>query len=232
MTLNFSDLMSRVRAGQNATVEDIVGVLTASPAATFALMEFASELRRKHFGALMTVTNLLGGPVEEQAGVRLEVAAPFSPEALVPALVGEADVSVPLELHFVSGETALFPMEALRVIAAARIAAPARSLHLGPSREETLRSLQSLAIAAVDSLVLNDNLKEPRLVFEDLGLIVGAGLTIEGVGERDLVAEYVEHLSQHGVADAKAYAQVAFAGVSSVSGCGGNCACGSGGCGS
>lgn len=232
MTLNFSDLTRRVRAGQNATAEDIADVLTASPAATFALMEFAAELRQKHFGALVTVTNLLGAPAEAKAGVRLEVTAPLDPATLVPLLAGESETSQRLELHFVAGEATLLPMEALRMIAAARIAAPARSLHLGPSREGTLRSLQPLAVGAVDSLVLNDSLDEPRLVFEDLKLIVGAGLTIEGAAERDLVAEYVDYLGQHGVTDAEAYAQVALAGADSAGGCGGNCACGSGGCGS
>lgn len=232
MTLNFSDLTRRVRAGQSTTAEDIADVLTASAAATFALMEFAAELRQQHFGTLMTVTNLLGAPAETKAGVRLEITAPLDPATLVPLLIDEDDTTEALELDFVAGEATLLPMEALRVIAAARIAAPARSLHLGSSREVTLRSLQPLAVGAIDSLVLNDSLEEPRLVFEDLKLIVGAGLTIEGAGDRDLVAEYVDYLSQHGVADAETYAQVALAGSDSTGGCGGNCACGSGGCGS
>lgn len=232
MTLNFSDLTRRIRAGQNATTEDIAAVLTASPAATFALMEFAAELRQKHFGALVTVTNLLGTPAEAKAGVRLEITAPLDPARLLPLLVNEGETVKALELHFVTEDAALLPMEALRVIAAARIAAPARSLHLGLSREVTLRSLQPLAVGAIDSLVLNDSLDEPRLVFEDLKLIVGAGLTIEGAGERDLVAEYVDYLSQNGIADAETYAQIALNGADSAGGCGGNCACGSGGCGS
>ncbi|MFW0181885.1 hypothetical protein ACN082_00040 [Rothia sp. CCM 9417] len=232
MTLNFSDLTRRVRAGQKVTAEDISDVLTASAAATFALMEFAAELRQQHFGTLMTVTNLPGVAADVKAGVRLEITAPLDPTTLVALLIDEGETRKALELDFVAGDSALLPMEALRIIAAARIANPARSLHLGSSREATLRSLQPLAVGAIDSLALNDSLEEPRLVFEDLKLIVGAGLTIEGAGERDLVAEYVDYLSQHGVAGAETYAQIALSGSDKTGGCGGNCACGSGGCGS
>lgn len=232
MTLNFSDLTRRIREGQGATAEDIAGVLAASPAATFALMEFAAELRQKHFGLLITVTNLLGAPAEVKAGAPVEITAPLSAEVLVPLLIDTGEKAEALELNFVAGDASLLPMEALRVIAAARIANPARSLHLGLGREEVLRSLQPLALGAIDSLVLSESLDEPRLIFEDLKLIVGAGLTIEGAGERDLVREYVEHLGRCGVVDAEAYAQVALNGASSSGGCGGNCACGSGGCGS
>lgn len=232
MTLNFSDLTRRLRAGENATADDIAGVLSASPAATFALMEFAAELRQQHFGSLITVTNLIKSPATEPAGLSIEVGAPLDIPALIPSLIDDGDTPVRLELDFVQGESALLPMEALRVIAAARIAAPTRSLHLGSSREITLRSLQPLAVGAIDSLMLNDSPDEPRLIFEDLKLIVGAGLAIVGAGDRNLVAEYTEYLRQQGVVDADAYAQIALAGAESAGGCGGNCACGSGGCGS
>lgn len=229
MTLNFSDLTRRLRAGEAATPDDLHDILTASPAATFALMEFAAELRNTHYGATVTVTNLLGAE-KPGAGVLVEVAAPFDADALTATLLDTADDA--LRVDFVAGEASQIPMEALRVLAAARVANPARSLHLGLGRETTLRSLQPLAMGAVDSLELNVSQDEPRLVFEDLKLIVGAGLTIAEAGERDLVAEYVQHLEGLGVEDAAAYAEVVLAGAQAGGGCGGNCACGSGGCGS
>lgn len=233
MTLNFSDLATRLRAGETASPADIYEVLTASPAATFALMDLAAELRATHFGSTITATNLLGAPARQVASARVEVAAPLDADALAVSLGGlVADPSVErIDVDFV-GVPALAPMEALRVLAAARLAAPAKSLHLGESREMTLRSLQPLAVTALDSLVLTVDPAQPRLIFEDLKLIVGAGLTIADAGDRDLVAEYVEHLRAAGVEDADAYAQVALEGAASGGDCGGNCACGSGGCGS
>ncbi|WP_326503813.1 hypothetical protein [Rothia nasimurium] len=232
MTLNFSNLAARLRAGETASPSDLHDVLTASPAATFALMDLAAELRATHFGSTITATNLLGAPVRQVASSLVEVAAPLAADALAATLADlAADPAVErIDVDFV-GIPALAPMEALRVLAAARLAAPVKSLHLGESREMTLRSLQPLAVGALDSLVLTVDPAQPRLIFEDLKLIVGAGLTIADTGDRDLVAEYVEHLRAAGVEDADAYAQVALEGAASGSGCGGNCACGSGGCG-
>ena len=232
MTLNFSDLAARLRAGETASPADLHDVLTASPAATFALMDLAAELRATHFGSAITATNLLGAPARQVASSLVEVAAPLDADALAATLADlAADPAVErIDVDFV-GVPALAPMEALRVLAAARLAAPAKSLHLGESREMTLRSLQPLAVGALDSLVLTVDPAQPRLIFEDLKLIVGAGLTIADAGDRDLVAEYVEHLHAAGVEDADAYAQVALEGAASGGGCGGNCACGSGGCG-
>ena len=228
MTLNFSDLAARLRAGETASPADLYDVLTASPAATFALMDLAAELRATHFDSTITVTNLLGAPERQVASSLVEVAAPLDADALAATLADlAADPAVErIDVDFV-GLPALAPMEALRVLAAARLAAPAQSLHLGESREMTLRSLQPLAVGALDSLVLTVDPAQPRLIFEDLKLIVGAGLTIADAGDRDLVAEYVEYLRAAGVEDADAYAQVALEGAAS----GGNCACGSGGCG-
>lgn len=232
MTLNFSDLNRRIRAGEKSTAEDIAGVLTASPAATFALVELATELRQQHFGSLIKASGMLTVPPKESVGLRVQVEAPLDVPALVMSLIDKDDTPASLELDFIQGQNPLLPMEALRVIAAARIAAPTRSLHLGPSRETSLRSLQALALGVIDSLILNDSLDEPRLIFEDLKLIATAGLTILGVGERDLVAEYVEYFKQHGVTDVAGYAQIARSGLESAGGCGGNCVCGAGGCGS
>lgn len=231
MTLNFSDLAARLRAGETASPADLHDVLTASPAATFALMDLAAELRATHFGSTITATNLLGAPARQVASSLVEVAAPLDADALAATLADlAADPAVErIDVDFV-GVPALAPMEALRVLAAARLAAPVKSLHLGESREMTLRSLQPLAVGALDSLVLTVDPAQPRLVFEDLKLIVGAGLTIADAGDRDLVAEYVDHLRAVGVEDVDAYAQVALEGAASGGGCGGNCACGSGGC--
>lgn len=232
MTLNFSDLAARLRAGETASPADLHDVLTASPAATFALIDLAAELRATHFGSTITATNLLGAPARQVASSLVEVAAPLDADALAATLADlAADPAVErIDVDFV-GVPVLAPMEALRVLAAARLAAPVKSLHLGESREMTLRSLQPLAVGALDSLVLTVDPAQPRLIFEDLKLIVGAGLTIADAGDRDLVAEYVEHLRAAGVEDADAYAQVALEGAASGGGCGGNCACGSGGCG-
>lgn len=232
MTLNFSDLAARLRAGETASPADLHDILAASPAATFALMDLAAELRATHFGSTITVINLLGAPERQVASSLVEVAAPLDADALAATL---ADLAVDpaverIDVDFV-GVPALAPMEALRVLAAARLAAPAKSLHLGESRDMALRSLQPLAVGALDSLVLTVDPAQPRLIFEDLKLIVGAGLTIADAGDRDLVAECVEHLRAAGVEDADAYAQVALEGAASGGGCGGNCACGSGGCG-
>ncbi|MDY6051045.1 MAG: hypothetical protein SPI83_01345 [Rothia sp. (in: high G+C Gram-positive bacteria)] len=232
MTLNFSDLATRLRAGENASLGDLHKVLIASPAATFALIELAAELRTEHFGTTLTVTNLLGAPGGQVASAPVEVSAPLDTHALAATLVElAANTSVQrIDLDYV-GQPSLTPMEALRVLAATRLAAPAKSLHLGEGRETTLRSLQPLAVRALDSLVLTVDPAQPSLVFEDLKLIVGAGLTVAHADDRDLVADYVAYLRNAGVEGADAYAHSALEGADAGGGCGGNCACGAGGCG-
>ena len=123
MTLNFSDLAARLRAGETASPANLHDILTASPAATFALMELAAELRATHFGSTITAINLLGAPERQVASSLVEVAAPLDADALAATLADlAADPAVEhIDVDFV-GVPALAPMEALRVLAAARLA--------------------------------------------------------------------------------------------------------------
>lgn len=250
MTLNFADLTQKLRAGAKATENDVLDMVTAGPGATFALVEFAAEFRRMFFRNTIEVVNLLdeqgkgpqGRPAEEHA---VNVGASESQEELAHQIFelsrNEAvqritvNFLVPTAEEDAPGAAALTPMQCLRVLAAVRIAAPAKSLRVGTGRDIHLRSLQSLALHCVDSLYLSDyRNSEPRAVFEDLKLMDSAGLNVLGAENRDLVADYVSYLQGQGVDDAQRDADEVFSvdDEATSGGCGGNCGCGAGGCGS
>ncbi|WP_237203792.1 hypothetical protein [Rothia endophytica] len=235
MAFNFSDFTTKVRAGGNATAEDIHGILTASPAATFALVEFAAEQRRLFFQNSLEVSNLLGSEnMTKPASVLVEVSAPINADELTETIMGIASDSEVQRttVEFVQGQAPHLPMEALRVLAAFRLASPVKSLHLGASRASTLRSLQPLAVHIIDSMLLSEfSTDQPQTIFEDLKLIRDAGVVVDGSAGRDLVSEYVSDLEGRGIAHAAELAElVTNTADQSRGGCGGNCACGSGGC--
>lgn len=237
MALNFAELTTAMRAGKQATDQDVHDVLTASPAATFALVEFAAEYRRTFFKNTVEVSNLMGAEnLAQPPAALLEVTAPLDAEALTAQIVdlaGDDDIQR-ITVDFVQGEKNLIPMEALRVLAAVRLAAPVKSLRLGATRETVLKSLQPLALHMVDALYLHEYpAAEPRLIFEDLKLLRDAGLTVDGAEGRDLPADYAADLVGRGVEDAPELARLILDGTGAPTGggCGGNCACGSGGCG-
>lgn len=235
MTFNFSDFTTKVRAGGNATAEDVHGILTASPAATFALVEFAAEQRRLFFQNSLEVSNLLGAEnMAKPASVLVEVSAPINADELTETIMGIAfDPDVQrTTLEFVQGQGSHLPMEALRMLAAFRLASPVKSLRLGSSRASALRSLQPLAIHMIDSMLLSEfSADQPQAIFEDLKLIRDAGVVMEGSAGRDLVSDYVSHLEMRGVSNAAEIAALVTDAANQVrGGCGGNCACGSGGC--
>lgn len=250
MTLNFAELTQKMRAGEPATKQDILDVVTAGPGATFALIEFAAEFRRKFFRNTVEVVNLIDAQGNEPAELPTEthainVGAGESNEELAQQIFALAhnddaprvtvNFLVPGEGIEAPGASSLTPMQCLRVLAAVRLAAPAKSLRVGSGRDLHLRSLQALAMHVIDSLYLRDfRVSEPPAVFEDLKLLSGAGLVVLGAENRDLAADYVAYLRAQGVDDAQGYADVILAEENPADGggCGGNCGCGSGGCGS
>lgn len=235
MAFNFSDFTTKVRAGGNATAEDIHGILTASPAATFALVEFAAEQRRLFFQNSLEAGNLLGSEnMVKPASVLVEINAPINADELTETIMGVASDSEVQRtaVEFVQGQAPHLPMEALRVLAAFRLASPVKSLRLGTSRTSTLRSLQPLAVHMIDSMLLSEfSTDQPQAIFEDLMLIRDAGVVVDGSAGRDLVSEYVADLEGRGIANAAELAELVInTSDQGRGGCGGNCACGSGGC--
>lgn len=235
MALNFAELTTAMRAGHQATAQDIHDILTASPAATFALVEFAAEYRRTFFKNTVEISNLISAKnLPQPPAALLEVAAPLDAEALATQILDLADDKdiQRVTVDFVQGDNTLIPMEALRVLAAIRLAAPAKSLRLGPTRAAVLKSLQPLALHMADALYLHEYpAADPRLIFEDLKLLRDAGLTVNGADGRDLPADYTADLIERGLEDAPELARLLLDGAGALAGgCGGNCACGSGGC--
>ena len=212
MAFNFSDFTTKVRAGGNATAEDIHGILTASPAATFALVEFAAEQRRLFFQNSLEVGNLLGSEnMVKPASVLVEINAPINADELTETIMGIASDSEVQRtaVEFVQGQAPHLPMEALRVLAAFRLASPVKSLRLGTSRTSTLRSLQPLAVHMIDSMLLSEfSADQPQAIFEDLKLIRDAGVVVDGSAGRDLVSEYVADLEGRGIANAAELASI------------------------
>lgn len=239
MLSDFSNLFERVEKGQAARVEDLRLALDAGPGQIFKLADAAAYLRRSRRGQELEVLNLLDSasgqpaslpdPVAEEA---LLLAGPLEAESFLAQLEqAQRQQVASLELVFDS-QRPLPPMEALKLLALLGLALPETCLHLGEGRQTAFRSLQPLAVRILDSLLLSQDLEAPGLVFEDLALIVGADRIIAGAQERDLVAEYILYLQSQGVEDALAVAAEVLAPESAGSGCGGNCACGAGGCGS
>lgn len=252
MTLNFAELTQKLRAGGTATEQDLQDIISAGPGATFALVEFAAELRRMYFRNTVEVVNLIDAAGNEPAELPSEKhtinvggAEEFEDLASSIFTLAQSDDAQRVTVNFLvptaeveaPNAAALTPMHCLRLLAAARIAAPAKSLRVGTGRDLHLRSLQSLALHVVDSLYLSDfRVSEPRSVFEDLKLLQSAGLDVLGARGRNLPAEYVEYLKAQGVDDAQTEADAVMVEDENLpmasGGCGGNCACGSGGCGS
>lgn len=239
MLSDFSNLFERVEKGQAARVEDLRLALDAGPGQIFKLADAAAYLRRSRRGQELEVLNLLDSasgqpaslpdPVAEEA---LLLAGPLEAESFLAQLEqAQRQQVASLELVFDS-QRPLPPMEALKLLALLGLALPETRLHLGEGRQAAFRSLQPLAVRILDSLLLRQDLEAPGLVFEDLALIVGADRIIAGAQERDLVAEYILYLQSQGVEDALAVAAEVLAPEFAGSGCGGNCACGAGGCGS
>lgn len=239
MLSDLSNLFERVEKGQAARVEDLRLALDAGPGQIFKLADAAAYLRRSRRGQELEVLNLLDSasgqpaslpdPVAEEA---LLLAGPLETESFLAQLEqAQRQQVASLELVFDS-QRPLPPMEALKLLALLGLALPEICLHLGEGRQAAFRSLQPLAVRILDSLLLSQDLEAPGLVFEDLALIVGADRIIAGAQERDLVAEYILYLQSQGVEDALAVAAEVLAPESAGSGCGGNCVCGAGGCGS
>ena len=247
MTLNFTELTKKARAGEGLVQADINDIVSAGPGATFALVELAAEFRRTHFANRLAIVNLIKDGAEpapaNNAGTEISVGAGETPTDIA-AQIFEAAASetprlifnflVPSEEVGAPGAAALTPMYCLRLLAAARLAAPGKSLQIAGGRSIHLRSLQALALHLIDSMYISDfRLSEPRLVFEDLKLIRSGGLIVDGAENRDLAQEYVAYLSANGVEDAAGYATVILAEEEpGEGGCGGGCGCGAGGCGS
>lgn len=229
MPLNFTELTTTLRAGHPITPQNIHDILTASAAATFALAELAADHRRTHYSTTLTLTN---HPTPATPSTLLEITSPLDPNDLTTTIADlTADPTTAIAVDFISTPAPITPMQALRVLAALRLASPATSLHLGPSRHTTLKSLQPLALHIINSLTL---LTYPHhnaaTIFEDLKLIRDTGLTTSGTTITDLTQHYIQDLTNHGIPNAPDLANAILTPPAPTGGCGGNCACGSGGC--
>lgn len=252
MTLNFADLTQKLRAGGKASQQNILDILVAGPGATFALVEFAAESRRMFFRNTLGIVNLinrdgqlpsvdLAHSAKKAEKYSLVLDGNANDEDLARQIyeLAQNDSADRITVSFTSPEEsaeqgkAMIPMQCLRILAALRIAAPVKSIRLRSGRSTYLSSLQSLALHCVDSLYLSENLQHtPSAIFEDLYLIKNAGLAIIGAEQRDLVEEYVNYMQNHGIENARSYADEIFAQDDAPSGgCGSGCGCGSGGCG-
>lgn len=246
MTLNFAELTQKMRAGERASQQDLLDMITAGPGATFALVEFAAEFRRTYFRNAIELPGLIdeSGKLPEPrltGSAEITLGQGESAEQLAEAIyrLAQDDATPRVVVHFAvpepgeeSAADALTPMHCLRALAAVRLAAPAKSLRVGTGRREHLRTLQSLALHVIDSMYpARPNAEEPQLIFEDLKLIRGASLSMIGAEHRDIAGDYVVYLESLGVADAQGYADAILTEEEPVAGgCGGNCSCGSGGC--
>ncbi|MCT1619271.1 biotin synthase BioB [Janibacter hoylei] len=78
----------------------------------------------------------------------------------------------------------LTPLRCLRILAAARLLAPAAELRIAAGREMHLRGVQGLALQVANSIFLGDYLTaEGQAAEEDLALIADHGFTVLGADE-------------------------------------------------
>lgn len=248
MTLNFSELKARVSHKEHLTINDVVDILSSGPGAKFALVELAAQQRTEFFGREITIANLLGAaPLSDIPQVVVTVADAEDDQTLARKLMDAAEeleslthgqsgqlVLDFLPVHKVSDAAqALSPMRAVGVLIALRLLIGSHSLFLRQQRVQRLQSLQSLGLHVIDTLMLEQNQENASLsVFEDFVSIRNARLEISGVQGRDIVEEYISFFESQGDSDARSYAEVLLGDQeSSGGGCGGNCGCGSGGCG-
>ncbi|SFM60036.1 biotin synthase [Pseudonocardia ammonioxydans] len=113
-----------------------------------------------------------------------------SDDELVDALfalreVGSDSVPVnflmPFEGTPLAGTWLLDPLRCLRILALARMVAPATEVRMAGGREQHLRSLQPLALHVANSLFLGDYLtSEGQAAEQDLQMIADAGFTVLG----------------------------------------------------
>lgn len=84
-----------------------------------------------------------------------------------------------------AGTWLLDPLRCLRILALARMVAPATEVRMAGGREQHLRSLQPLALHVVNSLFLGDYLtSEGQTAEQDLQMIADAGFTVLGAEPR------------------------------------------------
>ncbi len=80
----------------------------------------------------------------------------------------------------------LSPLRCLKILAAARVVAPASEIRIAAGREMHLRSLQAMALHVANSIFLGDYLTaEGQAAEDDLALLADSGFTILGAEPSD-----------------------------------------------
>lgn len=218
----YTELIQRVADETPATLQEISSLLAEPTAQTFAIVDAASSLRYRFFQN--KVTALATGEATGEKTV-LEIAPDLNSDDIAADIARSAGATGTLEIDFLAmeGYRPLPAMTALRIIAVARIAAPEATLLLGEGRAQTLNSLQALALHVANGVVLADRDDSSGLaLLADLQILSDGNFKVLGAEDRDLVAEHEAYMREAGY-------EVPLAETSS--GCGGSCACGSGGCG-
>ena len=104
----------------------------------------------------------------------------FALRALAPDSV-PVNFLIPFEGTPLSGQWQLSPQRCLRILAMVRLVNPDAEVRLAAGREIHLRSLQPLALYAVNSIFLGDYLtSEGQPGAADLAMIADAGFSVEG----------------------------------------------------
>ncbi|MEU4207779.1 hypothetical protein [Rothia terrae] len=221
----FTELAERVITAEPATRDELEQMLTAPEAQTFTMVDAASSLRYRFFQNTVKLGNLYSNGSGFEGKV-LEIAPDLTNEDIAADIAQIAGTKDTITVDFLQleGHNSLPAMRALRILAATRVAAPRATLVVGEGRADTLQSLQPLALHIANALVLADREAENgTLVLADLTMITDGRFKVLGAENRDLLAEHKEFMDAHGFA----LPEVA----PTSGGCGGNCACGSGGCG-
>lgn len=223
--MSFTELAERVTVAEPATREELEGMLTAPEAQTFSMVDAASSLRYRFFQNTVKLGNLEGSSAGFEGKV-LEIAPDLTNEDIAADIAQIAGTKDAITVDFLQleGHDSVAAMRALRILAATRMAAPRATIVVGEGRADTLRSLQPLALHLANALNLADRSAENgALVLADLTMIADGRFKVLGAENRDLLTEHKEFMKAQGfdLPDVKP----------TSGGCGGNCACGSGGCG-
>lgn len=222
----YSELTQRVIAQEPATRDEIIDLLSPPTAQTFAIVNAASSLRYRFFQSTVSALPLPGTREYHAEGRVLEIAPDLETEDIAAdiAAIAGATGTVTVDFPELEGHRPLPAMTALRVIAAARIAAPRATIILGDGRVHTLNSLQPLALHVANGLTLaGRDEAEGRPLLADLQTLANGNFKILGADHQDLVAEHETYMREQG------YEVPAF--EETAGGCGGSCGCGAGGCG-
>ena len=233
MSNAFSELIERAGSEQPLTRDEIHTLLVDGEGQDFALIEAASVVRRNEFRNMIAV-HTENEELADALGTRsiavdsydvLDISRDIDSEELAEAIERIA-ASPAVGVTVLLPKNAV-PMMLMRVLSILRLAAPSKVIHLPEGYEQSLRSLTSLAMHVVSAITITDDIEQWPMVNEILKSLRHGGIVISGTGGRDALAGYLRYLSDLGV-DLMGHREARGSACGSV---GGDCGCGSGGCG-